>query len=118
MPKPIKIMVTVEEAAFGVFFNRFESMPGVVSFEIIGTDHVKRQSDGPSADRPKMADVITAFVRKHKSCAGPDIMQAVVSQGFKKQGAYGAISSLVAARVLKRTGERGEFKYTIGPKAE
>lgn len=124
MPKPMKMLIEVEEIAYGRVFRTLDGMDGVVSITPIG--------EGPKSQQPSRVlgkrggaqssecAVLGALIGSDKgkgSHPRTELAEALVAAGRKPGGVAGVMTALVQkkhARVVSGKGTKGVL-YAITP---
>lgn len=123
MPKPMRLMVDVEEIAYGRVFRMLDGSDGVVSITPVGEGPRSQRANGGIAVRQKKGGalsvpcvVLKTLIRAGEPMLRFDIGEALVSAGKTKNGLAPTMKDLLEKKEVTRSGAGKKTAYKVTPK--
>lgn len=124
MPKPIKVMIEVEETFFGRVFRALDGMEGVATITPIGDGpRSQRQGNGGNVSGQKKGGaqsvqciLLKALIRAGEPTLRSDLGDALVAAGKTKSGLATSMKLMLQAKEVTRSGAGKNVKYKVTAK--
>lgn len=108
MPKPMSMLIEVEELAFGRVFRTLDSMAGVISINLKG-DGPKKGPCTPKSQGGKTVNEIILDALLDKPMARKEIGPLLAHNGKNPSSAGSALAALRKTKKLKLNVTTGEY---------
>lgn len=124
MPKPIKIVVEVEELAFGRVFRTLDNMQGVASITIVSEGGKTPGSPKSSTERQKrggattLSCIILSDLMTGSAKDAEWLRQTAVKSGKAASSVPDSLNKLLKAKEIKRMKIEGHVVYAITAKGK
>lgn len=120
MAKPMTMSIAVEEAAFGRVFRLLDSMPGVVSINILGTGPkangaapAASQKRGGSQSVPCLA--LGMLMESEEPLNRAALSEVLIKHGKKPSSLPDALMKMRKAKEIRTVGKGRNVTYKITP---
>ena len=118
MPKPLKVMLEVEEAYYGKVWRTLDAMPGVVTLmpisEGVKQPGEKKQRQKKGGTQSVYCLILGALAQPNVQNAARDYLVQVCEEAGKKATSVpDALMKMRKAKHVKSTGKGRDVKFTI-----
>jgi len=121
MPKPIMMMIEVEEIAFGKVWRTLDLMPGVITIHMKGSGPKaiasKPNGKGNGTTIPNL--ILEALLaRSPKTMSKIELEKVIEAGGKMKASLPNSIQKLKKQKCIRSIGSKGDYKITAAGSKE